>query len=208
VYFEFRLFRDFSGGIPDQWYSHASGLVHFYLDTFIADETVASGGIFAWHDVRENPDTFQCLSTFRKQEVLHTFSTTFGNAFNRHTIIQGTRGTLHCPGGEGSPQWWFTKEPYSGWGSNLVFETKGPRPMAEPVTIPGHPEPVPIRQGDDLKAHTDDWFRAMRSRGVPNGHIDTGFAHAVAVVMANRAYREGKRMYWDRTREEIVDHPV
>ena len=55
VYFEFRLYADFSGGITDQWYSHGSGLAHFYLDRFIPDDTAASGGIFAWHDGRENP---------------------------------------------------------------------------------------------------------------------------------------------------------
>ena len=48
----------------------------------------------------------------------------------------------------------------------------------------------------------------MRSRKTPNGSIDTGFAHAVAVVMATRSYREGKKMYWDRQREEIVDRPA
>ena len=46
----------------------------------------------------------------------------------------------------------------------------------------------------------------MRNRKTPNGSIDTGFAHAVAVIMATRSYREGRKMYWDRTREEIVDH--
>jgi len=54
-------------GITDQWYSHGSGLAHFYLDAFIPDDTVASGGIFAWHRRAENPDTFQCLSTFREE---------------------------------------------------------------------------------------------------------------------------------------------
>jgi len=70
VYFEFRIYKDFSGGITDQWYSHGSGLAHFYLDTFIPDNTVSNGGIFAWHDVRENPDTFQCVSTFAEKQVL------------------------------------------------------------------------------------------------------------------------------------------
>ena len=107
VYFEFRIFKEFSGGITDQWYSHASGLAHFYLDTFIPDDTVSNGGIFAWHDVRENPDTFQCLSTFGQKEVLYSYSTTFGNGYGDHTIIRGTHGTLYSPGGEGSPQWWF-----------------------------------------------------------------------------------------------------
>jgi hypothetical protein len=64
-----------------------------------------------------------------------------------------------------------------------------------------------LNQDDNLKYHTDDWFRCMRNRKTPNGNIDTGFAHAVAVVMATRSYREGKKMYWDRKNEQILDHP-
>jgi predicted dehydrogenase len=208
VYFEFRIFKDFSGGITDQWYSHGSGLAHFYLDTFIPDDTVANGGIFAWHDVRENPDTFQCVSTFAEKQVLYTYSTTFGSAYGDHTIIRGTRGTLYSPGGEGSPQWWFIAEPRSGWQSNVVFDLRSGKPKPEPVTIPGHDEVPPVKQDDNLKAHTDDWFRCMRSRKTPNGSIETGLAHAVAVVMATRSYREGKKIYWDRKNERILDHPA
>jgi predicted dehydrogenase len=206
MYFEFRIFKDFSGGITDQWYSHGSGLAHFYLDTFIPDATVADGGIFAWHDVRENPDTFQCVSTFKEKEVLYTYSTTFGNGFGDHTIIRGTRGTLHSPGGEGSPQWWYTPETRSLWESNVVFDLHT-RPKTEPVTIPGHTETPPVHQDDNLTAHTDNWFQCMRSRKTPNGSIDTGFGHAIAVIMATRAYREGKKMHWDRKNEQILDHP-
>jgi predicted dehydrogenase len=208
VYFEFRIFKDFSGGITDQWYSHGSGLAHFYLDTFIPDDTVANGGIFAWHDVRENPDTFQCVSTFAEKQVLYTYSTTFGNGYGDHTIIRGTRGTLYSPGGEGSPQWWFMGENRSAWGSNVVFDLHAGKAKPELVTIPGHPEAPAVDQDDNLKAHTDDWFRCMRSRKTPNGSIETGFAHAVAVVMATRSYREGKKFYWDRKREQIVDRPL
>ena len=208
VYFEFRIFKDFSGGLTDQWFSHGSGLVHFYLDTFIPDDIVANGGIFAWHDVRENPDTFSCLSTFAAKEVLYSYSTTFGNAYGDHTIIRGTRGTLYSPGGEGSPQWWFVPETRSGWRSNTVFDLKAGKPKPELVTVPGRTEAPPVSQGDDLKYHTDDWFRCMRSRKTPNGSIQTGFAHAVAVVMATRSYREGRKLYWDRKNERIVERPV
>jgi predicted dehydrogenase len=203
VYFEFRIFKDFSGGITDQWFSHGSGLVHFYLDTFIPDDLVANGGIFAWHDARENPDTFSCLCTFASKQVLYSYSTTFGSGYGDHTIIRGTRGTLYSPGGEGSPQWWYLPETRSGWRSNPVFDLKARGVKPEPVTIPGRTEPPPVGQSDDMKYHSDDWLRAMRSRGTPNGNIETGFAHAVAVVMANRAYREGKKMFWDRKNERI-----
>lgn len=208
VYFEFRIFKEFSGGITDQWYSHGSGLAHFYLDTFIPDDTVANGGIFAWHDVRENPDTFQCLSTFAEKEVLYSYSTTFGNAYGDHTIIRGTKGTLYSPGGEGSPQWWFLPETRSGWANNSVFDLKTGKVTPEAVTLPGSTEVPPVNQDDNLKTHTDNWFACMRNRKTPNGSIDTGFAHSVAVVMATRSFREGKKMYWDRKTEQILDHPA
>lgn len=203
VYFEFRIFKDFSGGITDQWYSHGSGLVHFYLDTFIPDDTVSNGGIFAWHDVRENPDTFQCVSTFQEKQVLYTYSTTFGNGYGDHTIIRGTRGTLYSPGGEGSPQWWYVPESRSAWRTNVVFDS-AVRSKPEPVRVAGETELAPVNQSDDLKYHTDDWLRCMRNRKTPNGSIETGFAHSIAVIMATRSYREGRKMYWDRTREQIV----
>jgi predicted dehydrogenase len=206
VYFEFRIYKDFSGGITDQWYSHGSGLAHFYLDTFIPDDTVSNGGIFAWHDVRENPDTFQCISTFAEKQVMYTYSTTFGSAYGDHTIIRGTRGTLYSPGGEGSPQWWFLPETNSGWQSNVVFNLQSGKVQPAPVTLTGSGDPPPVHQSDNLKAHTDDWFRAMRSRKSPNGDIETGFAHSIAVVMATRSYREGKKLYWDRKTEQILEH--
>ena len=172
AYFEFRIYRDFSGGITDQWYSHGSGLAHFYLDTFIPDNTVANGGIFAWHDGRENPDTFACLSIFAEKEVLYSFSVCFGNGYGDHTIIRGVKGTLYCPGGEGSPQWWYLPETRSGWPSNAVFNLKlpgGPKP--ELVTIPGRTDVPPRQQGDDLAYHTDNWLASMRSRKPPTATL-------------------------------------
>ncbi len=32
MYFEFRLYKEFSSGIPDQWMSHAIDLVHWFMD--------------------------------------------------------------------------------------------------------------------------------------------------------------------------------
>lgn len=209
VYFEFRLYKDFSGGITDQWYSHGSGLAHFYLDTFIPDSTVASGGIFVWQDGRENPDTITCVSTFLDKQVQYTYSTTFGNSYGDHSIIRGTNGTLYSPGGEGSPQWWFVPENGSAWRSNVVAKRQPGKAQSELITIPGHSETPPVEQNDDLKYHTDNWFHCMRTRSTTNGNIDTGFAHSIAVIMANRSYREGRKMHWDRKTEKIThDFPA
>ena len=209
AYFEFRIYSDFSGGITDQWYSHGSGLAHFYLDSFIPDDTVANGGIFAWHDERENPDTLQCLSTFHEKEVLYSYCSSYGNGYGDHTVIRGTEGTLYSPGGEGSPRWYFVPETRSAWGSNVHFDRRAKTdPEPELVRLTGgEDEEPPVRQDDNLKAHTDNWLSCLRTRQTPNGSIDSGFAHAVAVVMATRSYREGKKLYWDREKEEIAEQP-
>src|SRR5258708_2961819 len=61
AYFEFRLYRDFSSGIPDQWMSHGIDLVHNLMDDNFPVSVVAHGGVYAWPDGRENPDPFQAL---------------------------------------------------------------------------------------------------------------------------------------------------
>lgn len=54
VYLEFRLYKDFSSGIFDQWLSHGCDLVHLWTDETYPETVVASGGVFVWGDGREN----------------------------------------------------------------------------------------------------------------------------------------------------------
>ena len=64
----------------------------------------------------------------------------------------------------------------------------------------------PVNVSDNMPYHLNNWVDCMRNRNVvPNGHIHTGFWHSIATIMATRAYREGKKLYWDRKNEEIVD---
>jgi hypothetical protein len=68
-------------------------------------------------------------------------------------------------------------------------------------------KPGPVYGNDNMPYHLDNWVDCMRNRDkVPNGNLHTGFWHSIASIMATRAYREGKKLYWDRTKEEIIDH--
>ena len=62
--------------------------------------------------------------------------------------------------------------------------------------------------GDEDLSHMTNWLECLRSRKTPNATVLHGFAHSVAAIMATRAYREGKKMYWDPKTETILDHPV
>jgi predicted dehydrogenase len=66
VYCEFRLYKEFSSGIPDQWMSHAIDLVHWFMNDSFPSSAVAHGGVFAWRDGRENADTFHALLEYPK----------------------------------------------------------------------------------------------------------------------------------------------
>jgi hypothetical protein len=38
--------------------------------------------------------------------------------------------------------------------------------------------------------------------------VDHGFSHAIVCIMAAQSLWSGKRLYWDPSKEEIVDHAV
>ena len=108
LYFEFRLYREFSSGIPDQWMSHGIDLVHFFMNDQPPRSVMAHGGVFAWHDGRENPDTFQALVEY--PSFLASYSTSFGNDSDSFSRIMGKKATLINIGGEGSPRWKLVEE--------------------------------------------------------------------------------------------------
>lgn len=201
LYFEFRLYREFSSGIPDQWMSHGIDLVHFFMNEVPPRSVVAHGGVYAWHDGRENPDTFQALVEY--PSLLASFSTSFGNDSDSFSRIMGKKATLVNIGGEGSPRWKVVDE-------NGNHEDNPTIQRAERfVTLPGDAKPGPINIGDGDLSHMSNWFECMRSRNTrTNATVDNGFLHSVACIMAAQSYWQGKRLYYDATSEQIVDSAV
>src|SRR6266436_352613 len=109
VYCEFRLYKEFSSGIPDQWMSHGIDMVHWFLNDSFPRSVMAHGGIFAWPDGRENADTFHALLEYPKG-FLVSYSTSFGNDSPSFTRYMGKKATLMNIGGEGSPRYQLVEE--------------------------------------------------------------------------------------------------
>jgi predicted dehydrogenase len=216
AYFEFRLYKEFSSGIPDQWMSHGIDLVNYFLEDPFPKSVVAMGGVYAWHDGRENPDTFHALLEYPKG-FLVSYSTSFGNDSDSSTRIMGTKATLINIGGEGSQRWKLVEEKGNHEDNPFVHRNQktiklGDKSRSLPFTqrlVTGAVEktygPLPFIS-DANPSHMKNWFECLRSRNQPNATVEHGFAHSVAVIMAARAQREGKKLYWDRANEQIVDH--
>jgi predicted dehydrogenase len=201
VYCEFRLYKEFSGGIPDQWMSHAIDLVHWFMNDSFPRSVIAGGGIFAWHDGRENADTFQALLEYPKG-FLVSYSTSFGNDSPSFTRYMGKKATLINIGGEGSPRYQLVEEKGNHEDDSDIDRQRN----SKYVSLPGQTGLPPMGIDDLTTEHMANWFECIRSRQQPHCTVREGFAHSVACTMAARAYWSGKKQYWDGTTETIVDH--
>jgi predicted dehydrogenase len=201
LYFEFRLYRDFSAGIADQWLSHGIDLCHFFLNETYPESVVANGGVFAWHDGRENPDTFQALFTY-PNGLLVSYATSFGNDAPSSTRIMGKKATLMNQGGEGSPRWQLVEEK----GNHEDDPGVDSKRAVRDVLLAGDKSLPPPGMGDEEPSHMINWLDCLRSRKLPNATVHHGFSHSVACMMATRAYWSGKKIYWDPKTETILEH--
>jgi predicted dehydrogenase len=202
LYFEFRLYKDFSSGIPDQWMSHAADLVHFFMDEQYPVCAVSNGGIFAWHDGRENADTFQTLLTYPKG-FLVSYSTSFGNDATGYSRIMGEKATLYNTGGEGSPRWQLVQEV----GNHEQDDDIDKKRPVKDVLLPGDKDLPPMSIPDEDLSHMTNWLECLRSRQQPNATVQNGFSHSIACMMATEAYWSGKRIYFDPKAERLLDAP-
>jgi predicted dehydrogenase len=200
LYFEFRLYKDFSSGIPDQWMSHAIDLVHWFMADNYPRSVVAHGGIFAWHDGRENADTFQTLLEYPKG-FLVSYSTSFGNDSPGYTRYMGKKATLINIGDEGSPRYQLVEEK----GNHEDDVNVDQHRAAKYVLLPGDTKVPPMGIDDLSTEHMANWLDCMRSRQQPHCTVRDGLAHSVACMMSAQSYWSGRKVYWDAASEAIVD---
>src|ERR1700677_2809004 len=216
VYLEFRLYKDFSSGIFDQWLSHGCDMVHLWTDEAYPASVVANGGVFTWKDGRDNPDTCVAAITYPKG-FLYTYKTIFGNSYRSFSRIHGRDGTIVNYGGEGASL--FTVSSASGQSEFDPDDGAGPNftqvPIVAPgkdgeevVRVPGAPAPNSLGPSDDDVDHLLNWLRAMQARKEPNATVDHGFSHALVCIMATQSYWSGRKLHWDPRKEQITEQPV
>jgi predicted dehydrogenase len=200
LYFEFRLYKDFSSGIIDQWMSHAIDLVHWFMDDPFPRSVTAHGGILAWPDGRENPDTLVALLEYPKG-FLASYSVSFGNDAPSFTRYMGKKATLFNLGGEGSPRYQLVEEKGNHEDNPNIDKDRA----SKYIQVPGNKELPPMGMGDLTLEHMTNWFDCLRSRAQPHATVHEGFAHSVACIMATQAYWSGQKIYYDPKAEAILD---
>lgn len=187
IFRSFRLFKDFSSGIIDQWMSHGIDLAHMLTGVSYPVSAVSHGGIYKWKDYRENPDTQEVALEYRKGDgkFLAVYSTNWINGYGNGTRVHGTLGS-------------FEGESFSHPDSDWLFSGQGVNSdgkIQDRIVVP--------REAVDMDemgmAHMNNWLDAVRSRDSKGLYcpVEAGYGHSIACIMATDAYWSGKRMVFD-----------
>src|SRR5882757_2367649 len=198
LYFEYRLYKDYSSGIADQWMSHGIDMVHWFMDDHFPESVMAHGGVFAWKDGRENPDTFQTLLEY-PAGFLVSYSTSFGNDAPSFIRLMGKKATLMNFGTEGTPRWLQVEEKGNFEDDPTVVRNE------TWLSLPGDGGKGPANTPDEDLSHMTNWLHALRNNQQPSASVKAGYAHSVACIMAAQSYWAGRKLYWDPTMETILD---
>jgi predicted dehydrogenase len=174
-------YREFSDGPVPGLGSHFIDLVHYITGAQFPTSCVCLGGTFTWKDEHKFtcPDHVQALWIY-PEGFMVSYSTNFGNGSGNSFKIFGDEGVLDMVD-------WMAPVLSAEGGGKRKGKIRGKNPVQE------------VQRPD----HFLDWLQCIRSRQTPNASIEAGYQHAVACIMAVRAFDSGKRMIYDHAKRQI-----
>ncbi len=182
-------YKEYSPNTIGGWMSHLSDFVHYLTNCGYPVSSIAHGGIYSptSEEQRTCPDTVTAIVDY-PEGFTTLFTTHFGNGANDYTLIFGTKGTMriHEPDGNHSDGIYPR---VSGEGS----EHPGRLPMEEKVL-----EEIPQDN------HMINWLKCIKSREQPNANMEAGYKQGIAVLLAERARINERKMIFDRSRREMI----
>ena len=175
-------YRDFSRGPHTNLMVHFIDLVHYVTGLGQPKRVVAMGNTYRWKGAFDAPDSVEVALEY-PEGLMVRYCTHFGNGAGNFAKWFGTLGTLDAKS-LSSRETWVA----SGEGSGE------PNKIAAPIDLPR----------PDTPHHMKNWIDSIRSRQQPVAPIEAGYAHAVAVIMADEALMSGRRMVYDPNRRDVI----
>lgn len=191
-HFNFRWFWDYAGGLMTDWGVHEIDIALYAMGVSAPKSVMASGGKFAYpDDASETPDTLQTVYEYDGFNMLWehatgidggNYGTTEGIAFigNNATLVVNRGGWKVIPETENQ-------------------DGKRVPKVAEVAHTPG--------EGNALDHHAVNFVKAVKANdpSLLNCAIQTGSVAAINAQMGNIAYKTGKKVYWDATKNQFTD---
>lgn len=188
-HFNFRWFWDYAGGLMTDWGVHLLDYGLLGMKSPIPKSVAALGGRFAYPDLyEETPDTLTTLYEFDGFNLVWDSAMGIDNgSYGRDHGIAfiGNNGTLVLNRG--------------GW--EVIDEKQSKNKVSKPFAAPSD---------NGLDKHWENFVSVVKSRKTEDLHcsIQAGAHVATVAQMGNIAFRSGKKLVWDKTKERFTDEAI
>jgi len=218
-FFRWRCWWDYSTGLSGDLFTHEYDAMNQILNLGIPHSAVSSGGIYFYKDGRTVPDVLQQVFEYPDQDLSLLYSATLANDKGRGRVIMGHDAHMEV----GS-----NLKIYAEPGSTR-YKKKIEEKLIDPE-LPIYSFTPGLKQVDAITSateqyfagrgllytyrggkrvdtshlHIKEWIDCIREGTQPSCNIDVGFEEAMTAHMGTIAYRENRKVYWDKDKQEII----
>ncbi len=218
-FFRWRCWWDYSTGLSGDLLTHEYDAVNQIMKVGIPHSATSSGGVYFFKDGRTVPDVLQTTFEFRDHDMTMLYSATLASSRNRGKVFMGHDASMEVSNilqvtVDSNSDRYAEKIQSGVIPTDNPFYTYVPgQSSSDTVTSPT--ELYFAKRGllytyvngkryDTTHLHIREWLECIRQKKTPSCNIDQAFEEAMTAHMGTRAYLEGRTMYWDKDKEEIV----
>ncbi len=177
-----RMYKEYSGGLPAELLSHQIDFVNWVFDTHV-DEVYGTGGIDYYKDGRETYDNAQATLRYDKEGMIGNFGATCANSHDGYLFkFKGSKGTIsllidegvYYPEKETLKEYHQTVDGVTG-ATKITWNKDGGIPI---VT-------EPLKDGSWYALN--DFQKCINTLTQPFSNVHTGARTAITVHMINQS---------------------
>lgn len=218
-FFRWRCWWDYSTGLSGDLLTHEYDAVNQIMHVGIPHSATSSGGVYFFKDGRTVPDVLQTTFEWPDKDLTMLYSATLASSRNRGKVFMGHDASM-----EVSNILAITVDPDSTRYAEKIQQGVIPTDTPFYTYVPGQDSSDSVtsptelyfakrgllytyvngKRYDTTHLHIREWLECIRQGKTPSCNIDRAFEEAMTAHMGTRAYLEGRTMYWDKDKEEIV----
>ncbi|MFH0842519.1 MAG: Gfo/Idh/MocA family oxidoreductase [Bacteroidota bacterium] len=218
-FFRWRCWWDYSTGLSGDLLTHEYDAVNQIMNIGIPNSATSSGGVYFFKDGRTVPDVLQTTFEWPDRNLSMLYSATLASSRNRGKVFMGTDASM-----EVSDILKLVADRDSERYAKKIEQGIIPTDQPFFTYVPGQSKVDAVTSATELyfaqrgllytyvngkrydttHLHMREWLECIRQGQAPSCNIDQAFQEAMTAHMGTRAYLEGRTMYWDGDKKEIV----
>ena len=224
-FFRWRCWWDYGTGLSGDLLTHEFDAINQIVKMGIPETAVSSGGVYFYtrpehyvNEIREVPDVWNAVLEYPDRDFTLLYSASLASNRDRGKVIMGHDGHMDL----GSNLTVYADR------DSTRYREKIRSGLIDPETpiysyIPGRKDVDAVatpteqyfagrgllytyrggRRVDTTHLHVAEWIQAIRENKQPSCDIDQAFEEGISAAMATIAYRENRKVTWDKDKEEI-----